>query len=161
MKEFISRLRLVYWSTLEIANDLPIFASYYAFVTVSLTWLAYFLSRDYLSYINYNTNNIIFTQVVHSPRRFSVGAIFTRFFLYFLFLSDEGPMLETLDYTIRIGSTPTILYIKINNSSSEYFIVLCYLLSTSKRFRSFPPDSLMLQTPDSASEISAFEDSFS
>ena len=24
-----------------------------------------------------------------------------------LLLSDEGPMLETLDYTIRIGSTPT------------------------------------------------------
>ena len=24
------------------------------------------------------------------------------------FLSDEGPMLETSDYTIRIGSTPTI-----------------------------------------------------
>ena len=23
------------------------------------------------------------------------------------FLSDEGPMLETLDYTIRIGRTPT------------------------------------------------------
>ena len=49
---FISRLRLAYWSTLKIANDLPIFASYYAFVIVSLTWLAYFLSRDYLSYIN-------------------------------------------------------------------------------------------------------------
>ena len=28
----------------------------------------------------------------------------------FLFLSDEGPMLETLDHTIRIGSTPTFLY---------------------------------------------------
>ena len=27
-----------------------------------------------------------------------------------LLLSDEGPMLETLDYTIRIGSTPTIVY---------------------------------------------------
>ena len=27
-----------------------------------------------------------------------------------VFLSDEGPMLETLDYTIRIGSTPTFLY---------------------------------------------------
>ena len=26
------------------------------------------------------------------------------------FLSDEGPMLETLDYTIHIGSTPTFLY---------------------------------------------------
>ena len=23
---------------------------------------------------------------------------------------DEGPMLETLDHTIRIGSTPTFLY---------------------------------------------------
>ena len=28
----------------------------------------------------------------------------------YMFLSDEGPMLEMLDYTIRIGSTPTILY---------------------------------------------------
>ena len=27
-----------------------------------------------------------------------------------LFLSDEWPMLETLEYTIRIGSTPTFLY---------------------------------------------------
>ena len=27
-----------------------------------------------------------------------------------VFLSDEGPMLETLDHTIRIGSTPTFLY---------------------------------------------------
>ena len=55
-------------------------------VIVSLSWLAYFLSRDYLS------NK------------------FTRFFIYFLFLSDEVPMLETLDHTIRIGSTPTFLY---------------------------------------------------
>ena len=27
------------------------------------------------------------------------------------FLSDEGPMLETLDYTIRIGCSPTFLYL--------------------------------------------------
>ena len=27
-----------------------------------------------------------------------------------MFLYDEGPMLETLDHTIRIGSTPTFLY---------------------------------------------------
>ena len=26
------------------------------------------------------------------------------------FLTDEGPMLETLDFTIHIGSTPTLLY---------------------------------------------------
>ena len=30
-----------------------------------------------------------------------------------LFLSDEGPMLETLDYTIRIGSTPTLLFVSL------------------------------------------------
>ena len=53
---------------------------YYAFVIVSLTWLAYFLSHDYLSYD------------------------------YFLFLSDGGPTLETLDFTIRIGSTTTFSY---------------------------------------------------
>ena len=35
---------------------------------------------------------------------------FTRFFIYSLFLSDEGPMLEMLDHTIRIGSTPIFLY---------------------------------------------------
>ena len=28
----------------------------------------------------------------------------------FLFLSDEVPTLETLDFTIRIGSTPTFSY---------------------------------------------------
>ena len=84
---FISRLRIIYWSTLKIANDLPIFASYYAFVIVSLTWLA-LLSVTWLSLL-YK---------------------FTRFSIYFLFLSDDGSMLETLDYTIRIGSTPTFLY---------------------------------------------------
>ena len=31
-------------------------------------------------------------------------------YIYIYFLSDEGPMLETLDYTIRIGSTQTFLY---------------------------------------------------
>ena len=34
----------------------------------------------------------------------------TWFFIYFLFLSDGGQMLETLDYTIPIGSTQTFLY---------------------------------------------------
>ena len=52
--------------------------------------MAYFLSHDYLSYIN------------------SLGFLFI-----FLFLSDEGPTLETLDFIIRIGSTPTFLYFKI------------------------------------------------
>ena len=53
------------------------------------TWTGcYFLSLDYLSYIN------------------SLG-----FFIYFLFPSDEMPMLEMLHYTIRIGSTRFDLYL--------------------------------------------------
>ena len=42
----------------------------------------------------------------------------------FLFLSDEGPMLETLDYTIRIGSTPTFLYFVLYNLSCTESVVL-------------------------------------
>ena len=64
---FTSRLRLVYWSTLKIENDLPNFA-------FDITWLSLLYK-------------------------------FTRSFSY-LFLSDEGPTLETLDFTIRIRSTP-------------------------------------------------------
>ena len=37
-----------------------------------------------------------------------------------MFLSDEGPMFETLDYFIRIGSTPTFLYFDLN-----IFIAIC------------------------------------
>ena len=42
--------------------------------------------------------------------------------------SDEGPMLETLDHTIRIGSTPTFLYFDLYLYSayaahSVYFII--------------------------------------
>ena len=50
--------------------------------------MAYFLSHDYLSYIN----SLVF-------------------FMYFPFLSDEGPTLETLDYAIRIGGKYTNLSI--------------------------------------------------
>ena len=40
----------------------------------------------------------------------SLAYIHLFIYLFFLFLSDEGPTLETIDYTIRIGSTPTFLY---------------------------------------------------
>ena len=30
-----------------------------------------------------------------------------------MFLSDEGPTLETLDFAFRIGSTPTFLYFEL------------------------------------------------
>ena len=36
--------------------------------------------------------------------------LYVYIYIFIGFLSDEGPMLETLDYTIRIGSTPTFLY---------------------------------------------------
>ena len=38
--------------------------------------------------------------------------------IVFLFLSDEGPMLETLDHTIRIGSTPTFLYFDLQHDNT-------------------------------------------
>ena len=47
-----------------------------------------------------------------------------------LFLSDEGPMLETLDYTIRIGSTHWPFYISICNKSDEV-VNLCYKMLTT------------------------------
>ena len=40
----------------------------------------------------------------------SVGHLSETFVQRETFLSDKGPTLETLDYTIRIGSTPTFLY---------------------------------------------------
>ena len=74
---FTSHLRLAYWSTLKIANDLPCCSHLIGLFSVT---------------------------------RLSLLYKFTRFLIYFLILTDEGPMLETLDYTIHIGSTPTFLY---------------------------------------------------
>ena len=34
--------------------------------------------------------------------------------------SDKGPMLETLDYTIRIGSTPTFSYFDLYLYAAHY-----------------------------------------
>ena len=48
-------------------------------------------------------------------------------------LTDEGPMLETLDYTIHISSTPTILNFDLHHYSAYaahyvYFnISFCFL----------------------------------
>ena len=54
--------------------------------------------------------------------------------LVMLFLSDEGPMLETLDFTIRIGSTPTFLYFDLYLYSAYaahyvYFTLMLLLFS--------------------------------
>ena len=48
--------------------------------------------------------------------------------LFNWFLSDEGPMLETLDYTIRIGSTPTFLYfdLYLYSAYAAHFVYLLY-----------------------------------
>ena len=84
-------------------------ASYYALLCicfVSLAWLAYFLSYDYFSYIN------------------SLGFLFI-----FLFLSDEGPTLETLDYTIRILAVHQLFYISICISTlrTQYTVHYVYI----------------------------------
>ena len=44
---------------------------------------------------------------------------------------DEGPMLETLDYTIRIGSTPTFLYFDLylySAYAAHYVYVHLYIV---------------------------------
>ena len=41
-----------------------------------------------------------------------------------LFLSDEGPMLETLDFAFYIGSTPTFLYfdLYLNTAFATHYV---------------------------------------
>ena len=52
-------------------------------------------------------------------------------YIYILvFLSDEGPMLETLDHTIRIGSTPTFLYFDLylySAYAAHYVYIYIYI----------------------------------
>ena len=73
---FISRLCLVYWSTLKIANDLPIFVSYYALLCIcycfshligllSVTW---FIQSSRL--ISWGKNNTWNKHCMKTPERF-------------------------------------------------------------------------------------------
>ena len=50
-------------------------------------------------------------------------------FFFFFFLSNEGPMLETLDYTIRISSTPTFLYfdLYLYSAYAAHFVYLSFV----------------------------------
>ena len=50
-----------------------------------------------------------------------------------LFLSDEGPMLETLDHTIRIGSTPTFLYfdLYLYSAYAAHYVYFIFTLLSS------------------------------
>ena len=43
-----------------------------------------------------------------------------------VYCPDEGPTLETLDYTIRIGSTPTFLYFDLYLYSAYAAHHVCY-----------------------------------
>ena len=62
--------------------------------------------------------------------------IFTRFLIYFLFLSDEGPMLETIEYTIRIGSTPIFLYfdLYLYTANTEHYVYIYIYIYTLVHF---------------------------
>ena len=50
--------------------------------------------------------------------------------IYFLFLSDEGATLETLDFTIHIGSKPTFLYFDLchNTAYAAHYVDFYILL---------------------------------
>ena len=47
-----------------------------------------------------------------------------------MFVSDEGPTLETLDFTIRIGSTPTFLHfdLYLNTAYAAHYFTKCLSL---------------------------------
>ena len=48
-----------------------------------------------------------------------------------LFLSDEGPMLKTLDYTTRVGSTPTLyLYSAHAAVEAAHYVYMHMVLAT-------------------------------
>ena len=59
-------------------------------------------------------------------------------YIYILvFLSDEGPMLETLDHTIRICSTPTFLYFDLylySAYAAHYVYIYIYTLCKNPLF---------------------------
>ena len=67
-----------------------------------------------------------------------------RFFLYFLFLSDEVPMLETLDHTIRIGSTPTFLYFDLYLHCAYAVHYVCVFFSRFSTRRHFLREKIFL-----------------
>ena len=71
------------------------------FVIVFRISLAYFLSHDFFSRI-----------YIYK---------FTQFFIHSMFLSDEWPTLETLDFAFYIGSTPTFLYFDFYLNTDLYF----------------------------------------
>ena len=75
----------------------------------SLTWLAYFLSHDYFSYIN-----------LHVFFSFS-----------FLFLSDESPRLESLDFTIRITSKTNLFIFRFVSLRADTTFILQYNLKVN------------------------------
>ena len=46
-----------------------------------------------------------------------------------MFLSDEGPTLQTLDFTFHIGSTPTLLYFDLyleGLKSEQAYVQKCH-----------------------------------
>ena len=49
-----------------------------------------------------------------------------------MFLSDEGPTLETLDFTFYIGSTPTFLYfvLYLNTAYAAHYVYFTYVYFT-------------------------------
>ena len=54
--------------------------------------------------------------------------------LHFMFLSDEGPTFETLDFTLHIGNASTILYFNLYlNTAYVAHYVLCFSLTNGIR----------------------------
>ena len=76
---------------------------------------------------------------------------------FVMFLSDEEPMLETLDYTIRIGSTPAFLYfdLYLYSAYATYYVYLLWWCHSNYFFsQENPPAGLKPTTSWSPVRIS-------
>ena len=78
-------------------------------------------------------NNWSFTYITYILFCFLLYT-FTRFIIHFMFLSDEGPTLETLDFEFRLSGSclPITFYISIFISTLYAYTAHCvYFLSSS------------------------------
>ena len=90
-----SRVKFDPYLNIYVLNDLPIL---YFCILCIIVHLSLFLSPDWLTFYH---------MIIPSE----IYIYFTRFFIYFLFLSDEGPTLETLDYILSVLAVHTDLFI--------------------------------------------------
>ena len=91
--------------------------SWLSWLTKNALFVSYHLHQSIFCqiYLTFATLSVVIIGEKASYRSFEIGLSkplkhTKQLYRLLRFLSDEGPMLEMLDYTIRIGSTPIFFY---------------------------------------------------